>query len=81
MVTRRKQGTFPVQRERLNLQTRKGCDSLNLGGNPKRKVEVLSRHTGGHKVHGAEVTEQWKHPFVSRILNDAFMINLLATHS
>ena len=23
----------------------------------------------------------WQHPFVARILNDAFMINLMATHS
>lgn len=26
-------------------------------------------------------TVGWKHPFVARILNDAFMINLMATHS
>lgn len=26
-------------------------------------------------------TVGWKHPFVSRILNDAFMLNLMATHS
>lgn len=26
-------------------------------------------------------TVGWKHPFVSRILNDAFMINLMSTHS
>lgn len=23
----------------------------------------------------------WQHPFVARILNDAFMVNLMATHS
>jgi len=70
-----------MQRERLNLQTRKGCDSLNSQGNCEREVEVLLRLFIGHKVNGAEVTEQWQHPFVARILNDAFMVNLEATHS
>lgn len=43
-------------------------------------IEPLGSAGAGDPLH-QRGTVGWKHPFVSRILNDAFMLNLEATHS
>lgn len=43
-------------------------------------VEPLGSAGSGDPLH-QRGSVGWQHPFVSRILNDSFMLNLLATHS